>query len=447
MTEIKQSRYLFVWYIVGFVILSFVACLLILNLCTINIAEITELELLCAFMLSVGIDIPVALYTKYLYEKKTAKLYDDRIEFAGKVIKYKDVLDVNIDSTLLRNVSKVTIHSDKEQIQLVLNSFGFTTLFETMPGMKTGLDGQPADKIKLERKSAVDTMTIGVLNLMLYLTIALGIMVTVILTFRQHAGSQIVADFDRGYVWKSAIGVWVVVMAVKLISYVVVRQKYYNYSLNFYEDNMVVVFGKKILNNREVKIANVNAVLIKQSLVAKISGRYKLKLITDEVGSGVNDFDYFPYLLTEEEKDTVLKYLLGENAVECELVRSSPRSYVKSLIIGACLTALIVFVSAYYSWTFLMTLIPLWYTLTVVMVNKKYAFVGENLGVVGYGFTSNTLYYKVNKIESIEGDRDVVDKALRTYMTMIYFYGYKEQIFIGSFDKQLFHTLSSKLKK
>ena len=429
MTEIKQSRYLFVWYIVGFVILSFVACLLIFNLCTINIAEITELELLCAFMLSVGIDIPVALYTKYLYEKKTAKLYDDRIEFAGKVIKYKDVLDVNIDSTLLRNVSKVTIHSDKEQIQLVLNSFGFTTLFETMPGMKTGLDGQPADKIKLERKSAVDTMTIGVLNLMLYLTIALGIMVTVILTFRQHAGSQIVADFDRGYVWKSAIGVWVVVMAVKLISYVVVRQKYYNYSLNFYEDNMVVVFGKKILNNREVKIANVNAVLIKQSLVAKISGRYKLKLITDE------------------EKDTVLKYLLGENAVECELVRSSPRSYVKSLIIGACLTALIVFVSAYYSWTFLMTLIPLWYTLTVVMVNKKYAFVGENLGVVGYGFTSNTLYYKVNKIESIEGDRDVVDKALRTYMTMIYFYGYKEQIFIGSFDKQLFHTLSSKLKK
>ena len=58
-----------------------------------------------------------------------------------------------------------------------------------------------------------------------------------------------------------------------------------------------------------------------------------------------------------------------------------------------------------------------------------------------------TYEYIANKIESIEGDRDVVDKALRTYMTMIYFYGYKEQIFIGSFDKQLFHTLSSKLKK
>lgn len=446
MTEIRQSKYLFVFYTIAFVIVSYIACLLVLNLCTMNISQITGYEALCALLLSVGIDIPVCLYSQYLYEKKTAKLYADRIEYSGKTIKYADILDVNIDSTLFRSVSKVTVHTSNEQITLVLNSYGFTTLFETMPGMKTGID-EPKDKITLERKSAVDTMTVGALNLMLYLTIILGIVVTVTLTFRQHSGDKIVSDFNKGYVWKSAIAIWVVVMAGKFISFLSVRAKYYNYSLNFYDDNMIVVFGKKILNNREVKIANINAVLVKQSLVAKISGRYKLKLITDEVGSGVNNFDYFPYLLTEDEKDTVLRYLLGEKASECELVSSSPKSYVKSFIIGALITALAIFISAYYYWTFIITLIPVWYMLAVLMLNKKYAFIDEDIGVVGYGFTANTLYYKIDKIETIEADTDIIDKTLNTYGTIIYFYGYKEQIYIGSFDRKLYNTLSAKLKK
>lgn len=446
MTELKQSRYKIVVRLIAWVIVSFMFCLMLFNVLGGSITNITLDEWLCSLAASVGIDIIFFVIYYKKFTESNVKLYEDCVVYRGKSIKYTDILDVNIDSTYNRNVKKVYINSATEQFIFILGSNEFNVLFQLLPVIQTK-NSEDLDDIKIDIKGATDTLLVMLVNSMLYLTLGLIMIIAIVITLKKSNGSDLVHASSRAYIWYSAAAIWVAVLLIECFIYLFKRIRFNRYMAQFHEDCVTIVFGNKIINNREIKKANVNGVNVKQSLVGRIAGKYRVKLITDSIGGGTNEFDYFPYLLNEEQKDAVLKHFLGEESVEVKCKRSNVKSNVKSYAVGVILSAFAVVLSVFYSWMFFLTLLPIWYVIIQIMFNKKFATIDDELIIVGYGIKNNMLYFKRSKTESLELRKDLIDKLCSTTIVTIYLYGYKEQLYLGCFDDDLAQGLTAKLKK
>ncbi len=441
MKRFNQSKILIIKESIIFLLCAFFVSLSLINLFSGEATELLGIEFLSALGVAVAFTIGFLIVRLLTFDKKFLQVENDVLSIGKKTIPITDVKEVVFTDGISGKTKTLILYTHTEILRFCLATNDAIILSETLG---RSIETPECESVRLSNFTVVFNFLINFFNYFLHLALIVAIALIAIIGAEKAGGIIIVNTEARRMIVEIVKWMFLVFGIVIALINVYKLIRFYNYSYAFVSDGIVFKYG--VRSSKKVDFADITAVTVRQNLVARIFGFYRVYIKTKASGTGESSLWMFPLLIKKGFKDEILSKIIPDSE-NLKISRAPFKTNVALLVFLGIITILTtVFAVRFY--LNILLFIPVYiYVFLTCALNRGNA-ISDDVAVFSVGNIELIRHYILIKdIESITTNYGVINKLVKAEHLNVFTYGMNSVTVTGIQTEKFVETLKAKIKK
>lgn len=374
-----------------------------------TVNDFLTFKIVLFIILGVIVFLLIIAFISYLIWRRTYIYIDDNFNYvSGRIFKKHIKINLEDIATIIvrKNLIERLFHTSR--IKLELNAGGDDTIARKMVFKDDVVDQIKSlvfnkEEIKVEEVESLVNYSAGDITKHLLLSTNILSMIIVILFL---GVTFYYATYDFNFKSLIVLIVFFFAAVVPIVWSIIKRYfDYHNFKLWFEDNKIKVSYGLFVNYKYEIPKNKINAVVITQTLQARLCNKYVISLINAGVGNEEGEQSIICLYSDKKQIDYLMKELLPDFINENRVTLQAHKSLGTYLINKVPLMFIVAIICMWFSkWLLLINLIfVVW---AFIQYKTKYIKIGDDLITTTTGFfiknSSTIKYKKITKIDFVD---------------------------------------------
>ena len=409
-----------------------------------RISAMTATEILSVFAIALGVSFFYLI--RYIFFVKKAKICvdDEKILFQNNnkemIFSLAEIVSIRSYTGLLSKIfktKKVELETKSHILSILLCEEDAEIFCSLIPEInRSVLSGDELFSGKEKYISLLSSFVKWTLLLRIVIVSTLPMVVAALQSWR-----------SAGFYTLGLLVVYLVLLLTDFGRHIYAYVHYMHYKMNISEKGIIVRFGKFAKVENRIYREGVLSFCLKQGIIERLMGLYKVSIETKQKSKGLSDHDYFPFLMKKEDAYQLVKFLEPQSLVE-EKDRKMPiKNFVPYIEFMFFPVIAVVVLSVFLTPWSLMLLLPFILFIIGARSNQNYKLYGD-YAYFSFGILVKTaLIVKYTDISASISSSNFLSKKLSLAKVGLCVGQYTRFFSVGYINNNDFYELSEKLEK